>query len=434
MKTKTNINLILTGLILFIFIADLQAQFNFQDVTNQPVLSYGTPGTWDDGAVWFPIVIKDGDTLRMWYTGLDASVWAYTNWKIGYAWSLDGIEWNKFTGNPVLSTDLVWEGNTMNLGAVIKDGNTYKMWYAASEIGYAESLDGINWTKNPEPVLNLGPSGDWDDSIICPCTVIKQDNEYRMYYYAGRPGFPQLESLPQIGMATSPDGISWSNYDDPATSETPYKYSDPVFKLGETNAWDSHRVIDPMVLKKDTGYEMLYAGLKGPISTTTKQQIGYATSDDGIVWVRHPNNPIITDPMEWGYGIYGGSVLKYDNNYHLWFACFHTPPYEARPQIGYAISDAVGIDDYQQNIQLQTFCNWPNPFTSLTTIEYKLTVPAIVFITIYNHLGEQVEIIEKKQSQGIQQEFWNAEGFPAGVYFCVLKAKSQIQTLKMIKL
>ncbi len=51
MKTKSNINLILTGLILVIFMADLSAQFNFYDVTNQPVLSYGAPGDWDVGFI-----------------------------------------------------------------------------------------------------------------------------------------------------------------------------------------------------------------------------------------------------------------------------------------------------------------------------------------------------------------------------------------------
>ena len=170
MKTKSNIDLILTALILFIFTVDLSAQFDFTDVTGAPVLSYGDPGDWDDGAVWFPAVIKDGDTLRMWYTGLDDIVWASTNWKIGYAWSLDGIEWNRYVGNPVLSADLPWEGDYLLGCAVIKDADTLRMWYTANgppnAIGYATSVDGITWNKHPFPVLNLGPALDWDDALI----------------------------------------------------------------------------------------------------------------------------------------------------------------------------------------------------------------------------------------------------------------------------
>jgi len=42
--------------------------------------------------------------------------------------------------------------------------------------------------------------------------------------------------------------------------------------------------------------------------------------------------------------------------------------------------------------------------------------------------------MEKNQSAGKQQLVWNGEGMPVGVYFCVLKTESGIQTLKMIKM
>jgi N-acetylneuraminic acid mutarotase len=77
---------------------------------------------------------------------------------------------------------------------------------------------------------------------------------------------------------------------------------------------------------------------------------------------------------------------------------------------------------------------YPNPFSNKVTIEFELKQPEMVTITIYNHLGVQIEAIEKKQSQVKQQVVWNAEGLPAGVYFCVLKTIEGIQTTKMIKL
>ena len=460
MKTKSNINLILTGLILAIFMADLSAQFNFTDVTGEPVLTYGDPGEWDDGAVWNPAVIKDGDTLRMWYGGLDKSIWENPGQKIGYAWSLDGITWTKYddpttseapyaNSDPVLEAEILWEGEFIFQCAVIQEADTFKMWYGAGDsqkIGYAWSLNCKNWTKHPEPVLERGPESDWDDAIIAPHTVIKEESEYKMWYWAGRPGFPSENSYPQVGLATSPDGITWTKYDDPTTSEAPYANSDPVLKVGLPGDWDSHRTIESMVMKTETGYFMMYQGLKTPLNTSTPGQIGSASSTDGITWTKYNDpatenapfansDPIIKDDnsfVEWGKTIYNGTVIIYEGQYHYWFACFHTPPYQARPQTGYGISPTMDVIDLpEKNLQFQLY---PNPFSSSSTIEYELTLPGIVSITIYNHLGVQIEAIREKQLQGLHKFEWNAEGIPAGLYFCVLKTNEGIQTAKMIKL
>jgi len=92
----------------------------------------------------------------------------------------------------------------------------------------------------------------------------------------------------------------------------------------------------------------------------------------------------------------------------------------------------VGIEKHQQN---QNHINsFPNPFTTSTTIEYKLDSPGNIQIAIYNHLGVQVEFIEKKQSQGKQQVVWDAEGLPAGIYLCVLKTDKGIASTRLIKL
>jgi len=90
--------------------------------------------------------------------------------------------------------------------------------------------------------------------------------------------------------------------------------------------------------------------------------------------------------------------------------------------------DVVNIPDKQD------ITAYPNPFNSSIVIEYELNNSETVEITIYNPLGKQIKTIEKKQSQGKQQVVWDAEGLPAGIYFCVLKTKSGMQTMKMIKL
>lgn len=97
-------------------------------------------------------------------------------------------------------------------------------------------------------------------------------------------------------------------------------------------------------------------------------------------------------------------------------------------------SNPIGIFNIKiSDPQLSVF---PNPFSVSTTIEYELRQPETVQITIYNHLGKQLDIIQQKQSSGKQQMVWNAEGLPSGVYYCVLKTNSAHagQTMKMIKL
>jgi len=76
----------------------------------------------------------------------------------------------------------------------------------------------------------------------------------------------------------------------------------------------------------------------------------------------------------------------------------------------------------------------PNPFTTSTTIEYELKQPETVSLSIYNHLGQLIYQNEENQPQGTQQLKWNAEGLPAGVYFCVIKSNMSTQTMKIVKL
>jgi hypothetical protein len=74
----------------------------------------------------------------------------------------------------------------------------------------------------------------------------------------------------------------------------------------------------------------------------------------------------------------------------------------------------------------------PNPFSTSTTIEYKLQKSSAIQITIYNHLGKQLKVIQQKQASGDQQVTLNAEGFRSGVYYFTLQAGEQIASGKMI--
>ncbi|MFK5856309.1 MAG: T9SS type A sorting domain-containing protein [Bacteroidota bacterium] len=89
----------------------------------------------------------------------------------------------------------------------------------------------------------------------------------------------------------------------------------------------------------------------------------------------------------------------------------------------------VGVEN--ESIK-STFSTYPNPFTISTTFEYTLQQPSIIKISIYNQLGELVEVIRKKQNSGKQQVVWYAYGQPVGVYYFRMLWGDQVTLGKIV--
>ena len=72
--------------------------------------------------------------------------------------------------------------------------------------------------------------------------------------------------------------------------------------------------------------------------------------------------------------------------------------------------------------------NYPNPFNPSTRIEYSLPMSANVKVTIYNLLGEVVNVlVNSQQIAGSHSVVWNSQDangnkVGSGVYFYELKA------------
>jgi uncharacterized repeat protein (TIGR01451 family) len=240
---------------------------NLTKHTGNPVLSVGANGTWDDGDVWGPAVLKEGSLFKMWYSGHDGS----NPSRIGLATSTNGVNWTKEAANPVLSPSETWEAEGVRAGGVISDGGLYKMWYTGFDsggvgrIGYATSPDGVTWTKyGSNPVLNVGASGSWEDEDASWPTVIKEGSIYHLWY-TGADGVTS-----RIGHATSSNGTNWTK--DPAN---------PVLDIGPPGAWDWLEAYATNVVAYN-GYLLWYSGGTLPEAWQT----GYALSSDGSDWTR----------------------------------------------------------------------------------------------------------------------------------------------------
>jgi uncharacterized repeat protein (TIGR01451 family) len=255
-------------------------------------------GDWDGFRVAWPCVISDTTVYRMWYGGNNPSAAGY-GWQIGMATSADGTAWTKSASNPVLGVGALGAWDDMYRGQVacMVDGGTYKIWYTGGtdgpwQTGYATSTDGVAWNVYPgNPVLPAGPPGSWDEMESDMPAVIKDGGTYKMWYLGCDAGYTACS----IGYATSPDGMAWT------------KHTVPVL-TGTAGEWDKDFVWGPRVIKNGSTYEMWYH---------SNDQIGLATSTDGINWTKYLGNPVLTEGWD-GAAIWGAWVLLEGSAYKMW--------------------------------------------------------------------------------------------------------------------
>ena len=89
------------------------------------------------------------------------------------------------------------------------------------------------------------------------------------------------------------------------------------------------------------------------------------------------------------------------------------------------------IGDYQSPVISSIH---PNPFTTSTTIEYELTEPSHIQLTIYNSIGEEVYKAEDRMMpQGKHSFVWSADRLPQSLYYAVLRSEEWVSVVKMVK-
>ena len=325
---------------------------------------------------------------------------------IGYATSTNGITWTIVEDEALAGGGQLWD--SVGAPCVIKDDATYKMWYTRAKadlsraefkdilsdldgdvatrkaaiidlldsigtvIGYAESVNGEDWTEvNPEV---LGSGGTALSSVGAPC-VIKNDAAplYEMWYTHGKTDLTEADlenylsgiggfdmddlmdilnvSATVIGYATSPDGENWT-------------VEDPDALPGDTAAWDS--VGTPSVVKTGSSYEMWYTHIKTDLTkddleeikheigelhladfirsidpadlteflnelatldidrlkellSDTATVIGYATSSDGENWTVADAESLVGVSSSLWSSVGAPCVIKEGSNYKMWY-------------------------------------------------------------------------------------------------------------------
>lgn len=155
-------------------------------------------------AVTPSILIEDG-LWRMWY--ISGLRWTEVEGRfepvyvIKYASSRDGIAWDRpnHLCIPQSHPDEAFSHPT-----VIRDGDLYRMWYCrrdsrdyrdgagAYRIGYAESPDGLAWTRMDDGLGLAHTDEEWASTMTCYPFVTRIDDRVVMFFNGngfGRTGF-----------------------------------------------------------------------------------------------------------------------------------------------------------------------------------------------------------------------------------------------------
>ncbi len=297
-----------------------------------PILTPGFPETWDAGVVSLPKVLPHKGVLYVFYTGTPSTLPELGPPAIGVAATTDGVTFRKFDRNPLLEGDGDgFDAYAVSEGVPFVDGDGLVLLYTARateghgpgrSIGRATATEVTGpWTRDDQPALTVGPEGAWDSGFVSPNCVVSTEGGYILYYSGGET-FEDGEPR-RLGVATSPDGITWTKYDDPKTTNPPFAQSDPILELGQNGAWDSFAAWEASVLKTQTGWEMFYEGI-GPVDTPIGRavQIGFATSADGIRWTKYEDNPILglgSEPLAESFGVEVPSVIATKCYYYLYY-------------------------------------------------------------------------------------------------------------------
>ena len=268
-------------------------------------------------------------------------------------------EWVVDPADPVLEPGPPgsWDGGGRAPTSVIKVDGFYHMyfrgWSGDSQwdwpgvIGHATSADGVIWEIDPaNPVLKRGAEGEWDAASLWGTAVIHDGSEFRMWYSGTA---DSSDALWFGGYATSPDGSTWTKYP-----------GNPIIDVGSPGSFDEKGVCPQTVILEGELYRMWYlAGAESIFPFPAGPLVGYAESDDGLSWRKHPE-PV----LEPGRGDVNGwylalSVVSDEANYHMVYSGFGVG---WREFIGYAFSaDGIHWTRYSRSRVIRILAGLSSP-------------------------------------------------------------------------
>ncbi|MBC7404820.1 MAG: glycosylase [Cytophaga sp.] len=240
---------------------DRKNLFNVLNVAQNPIMSLGKKGCFDEFGTYPTSVIQNGDELWAYYAGWTRCVSTPFNVGIGLAKSIDqGMTFERLGDGPILPYTLE-EPFTISGPKIRKFKETYYLFYVAgnawleidgrSEVSHrirvATSTDGLNWTRQNQDIIE----NYWDDheSQASP-DVFYANGMYHMFFCGWVPESFRETKARRIGYASSTNLIHWKRDDSKAG----------ITISEDKRAFDNEMVAYPHVFELDGKTYMLYLG------------------------------------------------------------------------------------------------------------------------------------------------------------------------------
>jgi len=294
---------------------------------DEACVSLGEAGAFDDMHLFAPAArVEDGKTF-LYYCGSQGAVEDRV-FRMGLSVSEDGRRFDRHPQTPVLemrnsasvlTPTFLRDGD----GRVLREGGELRLWFSSTTfppgivhtIHETRSGDGVTWSTPTESQV---------DGAYAP-TVLKDGDRYLMWY-------ADVTVDPWVfKFAESADGTEWTTH--------------PEAVIVADQAWEADRLFYPTVIKRDGLFMMWYGSYQAHDRHTTA--IGFATSEDGRSWSKHPNNPVFgpNPDREWEshYTTSQSIHTQPDGSLRLYYASRTKPPFTHKY---FAIGTAV----------------WENPF------------------------------------------------------------------------
>jgi hypothetical protein len=218
--------------------------------SQEPVLGPGELAMFDDSGVSIGCIVPVGARRYLYYMGWHLTVAVPWQNALGLAIS-DGPDrpFQRVSRFPIVELNEI-DPYTISYPWVTIEGGLFRMWYGSNTqwgaqkkdmrhlIKYAESRDGIHWTRNDVVAIDFESPGEY---AMCKPCVIKDPDRYRMWFCSRGESY-------RIRYAESRDGIEWARTNDDAGIDV------------SASGWDSEMIEYPCVFDHKGARYLLYAG------------------------------------------------------------------------------------------------------------------------------------------------------------------------------